>query len=51
MRYPYSEGDLLQTPQRYHYTPFMGDEFMHAWRLSRRLACQRLPAPALPPVT
>lgn len=27
MHYPYSEGDLLRTPQRYHYTPFMGDAF------------------------
>ena len=50
MSYPYSEGDLLQTPQRYHYTPFMGDEFIQAWRASRELARQRLPAPALPPV-
>lgn len=30
MRYPYSEGDLLRTPQRYHYTPFMGEAFVYA---------------------
>lgn len=48
MRYPYSEGDLLQTPQRYHYTPFMGDAFVQAWRVSRNLARQQLPTPALP---
>ncbi len=51
MRYSYSEGDLLKTPQGYHYTPFMGDEFIQAWRVSRELAIQRLPAPKLPQVT
>ncbi|MFB2856664.1 hypothetical protein [Aeromonas allosaccharophila] len=51
MCYPYSEGDLLQTPQSYHYTPFGGDEFIQAWRASRELARQRLPVPELPPVT
>ncbi len=50
MRYPYSEGDLLQTPQRYHYTPFMGDDFVQAWRASRELARQRLPVPELPQI-
>ena len=48
MHYPYSEGDLLRTPQRYHYTPFMGDAFVQAWRVSRDLARQQLPTPALP---
>ncbi|MDM5070145.1 hypothetical protein [Aeromonas salmonicida] len=48
MRYPYSEGDLLRTPQRYHYTPFMGEAFVYAWRVSRELASQQLPTPALP---
>lgn len=51
MIYPYSEGDLLQTPQRYQYTPFMGEAFILAWRTSRELALQRLPLPSLPPLT
>jgi hypothetical protein len=49
--YPYSEGDLLQTPQRYHYTPFMGDAFILAWRASREQARQCLPLPSLPLLT
>lgn len=48
LNYPYSSGELLQTPQTYRYTPFQGEAFVEAWRTSRLSACRELPAAALP---
>lgn len=48
MIYSYSEGDLIKNPQGYHYTVFMGEEFICSWRISRELAIEKLPDPKLP---
>ncbi len=33
--YPFAEGDLLQNPNTYFYTPYSGAEFLAAWQRQR----------------
>ncbi|CAM5202695.1 Methionyl-tRNA formyltransferase OS=Castellaniella defragrans (strain DSM / CCUG 39792 / 65Phen)OX=1437824 GN=BN940_10766 PE=4 SV=1 [Castellaniella denitrificans] len=44
--YPYAAGDLLENRNTYFYTPFGGQDFLHAWRNQRaqaRAACSTDP--------
>lgn len=50
LTYAYSDGDLLQSPHSYRYTPFHGEALIDAWRASRLAACRVLPPAALPAV-
>jgi len=34
-RYPYAQGDLLERPNTYFYTPFAGHDLLRAWAESR----------------
>lgn len=36
MTYPYAQGNLLEKPNTYFYTPFQGMDFLQAWLASRK---------------
>ena len=50
--YPYAQGNLLETPNTYFYTPFQGMDFIQAWLEVRRRvrdACLASNEPEHPP--
>lgn len=47
--YPYATGDLIEKPNTYFYTPYVGSAFFEAWRTARDQSLADLPAPAAPP--
>jgi hypothetical protein len=47
--YPYSTGDLIETPNTYFYTAFGGQKFIDAWRHARAKVLAALPEPMEPP--
>lgn len=36
MEYPYVHGDLLESPQNYQYSHYVGQDFINSWREQRR---------------
>jgi len=47
-QYPYAEGDLLNEPNDYAYSKYLGQAFIDAWSRSRLAVTDDLP-PATPP--
>ncbi len=48
MNYDYASVDLLKSPQKYQYTPYLGRTFIEAWKTQRKTLMAALPAAALP---
>ena len=46
--YIYADGDLIEQPNSYFYSPYHGRDFIAAWRQSRLTIRQQAP-PAVPP--
>lgn len=43
--YPYSSGDLLERPNTYYYSKFIGDKIFPAWRAAREAALNSTSTP------
>lgn len=50
IKYTLADGDLLNHPNTYFYTPFSGTPFFKAWRQSRDQLLATVPALSLPPI-